>query len=96
MATPLSESLHQAVLAEMSPPAMLSKLKAAATKADSFFDVAPHLKKAGVKFKYLSDPYPLYLVNLGWHIFVMVHKDFAQNPDHVVNDIAIGALAESI
>lgn len=70
----------------------LDKIKKAVEAATSFMDVGSELKKAGIKYDFSTEMLPLYRITLGGQTYGIVNKKYAETPDVVVGDIAIGKM----
>ena len=70
----------------------MNEIKAAVEKASSFMNVGKALKDAGIKYDFSTSPMPIYMTSGGGATFAIVNKKYAENPDAVVGNIAIGML----
>jgi len=70
----------------------LETLKSAVSGAKSFMDVGKELKKSKIKYDFSTSPMAIYMVKSGSDKFAIVNKRYADKPDVVIGDIAIGKL----
>jgi len=70
----------------------LAVLKAAVEAASSFMGIGAELKKAGLKYHFSTEAPmpPLYRVTISGKSYLLVNKKYADKPDLVVGDVAIG------
>lgn len=54
--------------------------------------VGAELKKAGIKYDFSTETLPLYRVTLGGKTYGIINKKYAETPEVVVGDIAIGKM----
>jgi hypothetical protein len=76
--------------------AVLGQLKGAAKRAVKFVNLGQELKRLGIKYSFSTEPLPAYLVVIKGKKFAIVNKKYAEDPDAVVGEMAIGALGESL
>jgi hypothetical protein len=75
--------------------ALPEALKAAVTAAKSFMDVGAELKKAKIKYNFSAGDFPVpanYTLTVGGTKYGIVNKKYAEDPDFVIGDIAVGKM----
>lgn len=72
--------------------APLDALRDAATAAGSFMNVGRELKKAGLKYTFGTDPFPMYTLHMSGGRYGIVNRKYAEEADVEVGDIAIGKM----
>lgn len=70
----------------------LDKVEAAATAASSFMGVGAELKKAGIKYTFVTEMIPMYMIPVPGNTIAICNKKYAAGAEREVKDMAIGLL----
>ena len=70
----------------------LDKVEAAVKGASSFMGVGAELKKAGIKYTFVTEMIPMYMIPVPGNTIAIVNKKYAAGAEREVKDIAIGLL----
>lgn len=70
----------------------LDKVEAAVKGASSFMGVGAELKKAGIKYTFVTEMIPMYMIPVPGNTIAICNKKYAAGADREVKDIAIGLL----
>jgi hypothetical protein len=77
---------------ELTAKSVPDNIKEAVEAASSFMNVGAELKKARIKYDFSTSPLPIYMIKVGGDKYAIINKKYADDPDLVVGDIAIGRL----
>ena len=70
----------------------LDKVEAAVTAASSFMGVGAELKKAGIKYTFVTEMIPMYMIPVPGNTIAICNKKYAAGAEREVKDMAIGLL----
>jgi hypothetical protein len=73
-------------------PSDIEKIKGAVEKASSFMGIGKELKSIGMKYDFMTSPYPVYMIKKGSKTYVLINKKYAEDPEFVIGDTAGGLL----
>ncbi len=83
---------NEGTIAEGKYDADLDKVEAAATAASSFMGVGAELKKAGIKYTFVTEMIPMYMIPVPGNTIAICNKKYAAGAEREVKDMAIGLL----
>ena len=84
--------VSESVVNEGKYDADLDKVEAAATAASSFMGVGAELKKAGIKYTFVTEMIPMYMIPVPGNTIAICNKKYAAGAEREVKDMAIGLL----
>lgn len=70
----------------------LDKVEAAVKGASSFMGVGAELKKAGIKYTFVTEMIPMYMIPVPGNTIAICNKKYAAGAEREVKDMAIGLL----
>lgn len=84
--------VSESVVNEGKYDADLDKVEAAATAASSFMGVGAELKKAGIKYTFVTEMIPMYMIPVPGNTIAICNKKYVAGAEREVKDMAIGLL----